>query len=478
MEAVLNWLWQGCVVAMACAAMLRVLERARANVRYVVCWAALLLVGGLPWLPSLATFFSTGLSTAPAAEAVFSTQDAVMVSLPDAWWTSALVMLTAWIAWAGVSTIRFASAMAAIRRARARAGAFPSQVESVLPHWNRVRLQGRRAALVVSDSVTTAAALGCGTPMIAVAPSLVKTLDATELDRVLIHEWAHVQRRDDLVHILQILVRVVAGWHPAVWWIDRRLHVEREMACDEMTVAITGSPKSYAACLLKLASLRGSGRPMLAAPAVFKAPGLRARVTKIVSPHRWIAPVWSRSLAAAIVVALGLMSAGVGRLTLVEASTLALPFESLAKPILHPRMDLTVPPVAAPTTSEPAEMRRSRRQSAPSAQPSQEPAAPTPSPSPQSHPPAPSPQAPATVNAVDTTLPVTHGSDELPGVPQTAVVSRPPEAAANTEAADPSRAPWNVASDAGKAVGRKSKDAGVATAGFFNRFARRVAGSF
>jgi hypothetical protein len=387
-------------------------------------------------------------------------------------------MLTAWIAWAGVSTIRFAAAMAALRRARVRARAFPSQVESGLPHWNRVRLQGRRATLVASDSVTTAAALGCGTPMIAVAPSLVKTLDAAELDRVLIHEWVHIQRRDDLVHILQILVGLVAGWHPAVWWIDRRLHVEREMACDEMTVAITGSPKSYAACLLKLSGLRGSGRTMLAAPAVFKASGLRARVTKIVSPHRWIAPVWSRSLASAIVVALCVTSAGVGRLTLVEASTLALPFEALAQPMVHPRMDLTVPPVAAPTTSESAEIRRPGRQSAAAAQPSQEPTAPTPSPSPQSQPQAPAPQAPATVNTVDTTLPVTHGSDELPGVPQTAVVSGPPEPPASTEAADPGRAPWTVAADAGKAVGRKSKDAGVATAGLFSRFARRVAGSF
>ena len=41
MDGVLNWLWQGCVVALVCAAMLRGLERARANVRYVVCWAAL-----------------------------------------------------------------------------------------------------------------------------------------------------------------------------------------------------------------------------------------------------------------------------------------------------------------------------------------------------------------------------------------------------------------------------------------------------
>ncbi len=53
MDSVLNWLWQGCVVAVACGAMLRVLERARANVRYVVCWTALLLIVALPGLPSL-----------------------------------------------------------------------------------------------------------------------------------------------------------------------------------------------------------------------------------------------------------------------------------------------------------------------------------------------------------------------------------------------------------------------------------------
>ena len=468
MDAVLNWLWQGCVVALACAAMLRVLQRARGNVRYVVCWAALLLVVALPWLPPP--------SIAPAADAVLSTQSDVVVSLPDAWWTSALVMLAAWMAWAGACTVRFASAIIALRRARARAQAFPAHVESVLPHWKRVRSEGRHATLVVSDSVTTAAALGCGAPMIAVAPSLVETLDAAELDRVLIHEWAHVQRRDDLVHILQILFRVVAGWHPAVWWIDRQLHVEREVACDEMTVAITGSPKSYAACLLKLAGLRSGGRTMLAAPAVFKAPGLRARVTKIVSPHQWIAPVWARSLAGAIVVALCVMSAGVGRLTLVEGTVLALPFDALSQAIPNPRVHIAVP-VAARTASEPAEIRRPRRQSAAPAPSSQEPAAPTASPSPQSQPQVAAPQTPATVNTVDSTLPVTHGAAELPGVPQAAVVSPPPELQAPSKAAD-SKAPWNVAADAGKAVGRKSKDAGIATAGFFSRVARSVAGSF
>jgi hypothetical protein len=44
--------------------------------------------------------------------------------------------------------------------------------------------------------------------------------------------------------------------------------------------------------------------------------------------------------------------------------------------------------------------------------------------------------------------------------------------------AESSRSPWSAAADGGVTLGRKSKDAGVATAGFFTRVARRVAGSF
>ena len=467
MDAVLNWLWQGGVVAIACALMLRVLERTRANVRYVVCWIALLLVVVLPALPSLA-------STTPAADAVLPAPTDAIVSLPRTWWTSALVMLALWTAWAAGSTLRFIAAMVALRRARARTRPFPAQVEAALPHWNRVRRHGRRSTLAVSDSVT-AAALGCGAPLIAVSPSLVETLDATELDRVVIHEWAHVQRRDDLLHVLLIVLRIAFGWHPAVWWIDRRLHIEREVACDELTVAITGSPKSYAACLLKLADLRGSARGMLAAPAVFTAPGLRARVTKIVAPHRWFAPAWSRTLAAAIVAALCLMAAGVGRLTLVEAAALARPFEAVATPINRPE-PAGIAPVSAKPASTPAESGRTRRQAAAPAPADQRPARSAQPSNPQAEP-TPATLPAAAVNPVDTTIPVSRGAAELPGIPMTDALSRRPETPSASDAAEPA-APWDVAADAGKTVGRKSRDAGVATAGFFSRFGRRVAGAF
>jgi D-alanyl-D-alanine endopeptidase (penicillin-binding protein 7) len=469
MDAVLNWVWQGCVVAAATFVMLRVLDRAHANVRYVVCWAALLLIVALPALPSF--------QSAVSVDASESAQRAAIVSLPDSWWASAMMMLSAWMIWASVCTVRFGAAMLALRRARVRGCTFPSQVESTLAHWSRVRAEGRRATLVLSDSVTTAAVLPWGAPMIAVAPSLVTTLGSAELDRVLIHEWAHVQRRDDVVSAVQIVIRIIAGWHPAVWWIDRRLQREREIACDEMTVAITGSPKSYAECLLKLASVKGAARAVQGAPALFTMSGLRARVTKIVSPHRVIAPIWSRGIAAAIVSVLCLTSAGVAGMELVAAAGFALPV--VPTRMLTTNLERLAPP-ALPTPSLPEEIKRSPRRAtvstpSPHGATAQDPARP---PSPPPTPASDAPIAPAAVNGVDSTPAAAEPHGDGTVAPATPAMVRNPGPALPAVTAEQPRSPWGAAADEGVALGRKSKDASVATAGFFARFARRVAGSF
>ena len=466
MDAVLNWLWQGGVVAVALRLTLITLDRTRANVRYVVCWAAALFVIALPALPSL--------QSAGSLDAVGARSDAI-VALPDAWWTSTHVMLAAWMLWASIHVVRLISAIFAIRHARIRGRAFPAHLESLLPHWRRVRFEGRRTTLVLSNSVTSAAVLGCGAPMIAVAPRLVRTLDPDDLDRVLIHEWAHVQRHDDVVNVLQIVVRVVAGWHPALWWIDRRLHVEREIACDEMTVAITGSPKSYAECLMKLSRLSGTPRAMQTAPAVFTPSSLRARVVKIVSPHRSIAPVWSRTLAAAMVLVLSLVSVVVGGLTLVEARAFAGPLVSDRTLTLSISSDRLLP-LAASVSSDRKMERSPRRVMGRSSSPQR----PRTEPSTSSPQPDPEPTAPPALqerNSVDSTRAAEGDPDPAPtfGSDVTSVPQTPQAPKVITE---PPQSPWSAVAAGGAALGQKSKEAGVATAGFFTRFARRLAGSF
>ena len=469
MDAVLNWLWQGGLVAAAAFVMLLTLQRAGANVRYALCWVALLLIAALPGLPSVA-------STTAATGALLPTQNDPIVSVPDAWWTSTVLIVAAWTIWASIQLVRFVLAIVGTRRARSRSHAFPSHLEAALPHWRRVRFEGRRATPVLSNSVTRAAVLGWGAPMIAVAPSIVRALDPDDLDRVLIHEWSHVQRHDDVVHILQIVVRVVAGWHPALWWIERRLHLEREIACDEITVAITGSPKSYAECLMKLSRLRGTPRQLQTAPTVFTPSDLRGRVAKIVSPYPCIAPVWSAALAGVMILVLCLASVAVGGLTLVEATALAQPLVSAPTLALGLSLDRPVP-VAPAVSSYPETLRSPRRAQGQSPSP-QRPK--TEEPSGSLQPAVESTAAPPSQepDVVDSTHAAQADPEPAP-IAALDVASVPQAQQASPQVtAEPPRSPWNAAAAGGVALGRKSKDAGVATAGVFTRFARRVAGSF
>ncbi len=68
----------------------------------------------------------------------------------------------------------------------------------------------------------------------------------------MLHEYAHVQRYDDWTKLLQVLIGAFAGWHPAVRLMMREIDFEREAACDDYVVDVTGAPRAYARCLTKV----------------------------------------------------------------------------------------------------------------------------------------------------------------------------------------------------------------------------------
>jgi beta-lactamase regulating signal transducer with metallopeptidase domain len=481
-DVLLNWVAQGGLVVLAAAAVLRLIPRSRTTARYWFAWAACVVVLGLPAVPHIVAVAFPLRGGHDAAAAL-----PPLVSMPIAWWTSTACVVVLWMLWCGVCGIRLAAAAIAVRAARRRSRSCPPAVQARLRQWSRVAATGRRARLVLSPGVRSAAVLGCGAPMIALAPALLEHLDDDDLDRVVLHEWAHVQRRDDVAQVIERIVTMVAGWHPAVWWLQRQLALEREVACDEIAVALTGSAKGYAACLVTLASLRLPPVRAVPAPAVLSSAGLRRRLVRILAPAHGIPRRRWRAIAICSSVALACLALAVGSVRVAEMAATASSVPGAARPHVQAEIaalvSATVPQLqdsAAVASVTPRRSRSAERGRPPQREPNVF-AADAASPAPES----------LLASAVGA-LP-SQPVGWLIEVPTSAATSLPPRTAVNagteTDSAAPAAdagpppgetrpGPWTAIADAAVALGRGPHSAGVATAGFFRRFGKQIAGSF
>jgi hypothetical protein len=113
----------------------------------------------------------------------------------------------------------------------------------------------------------------------------VQALSDEQLDQIVMHEQAHLERFDDWLRLVQALVAALAGLHPAVWFINRRIETERESACDDWVVARSGSAARYAACLADAATISaGTFDAARVAPAFRSSAALEARVRRLLDP--------------------------------------------------------------------------------------------------------------------------------------------------------------------------------------------------
>ena len=78
-------------------------------------------------------------------------------------------------------------------------------------------------------------------------------LSEEQFRAVIAHELAHIRRHDWLVNLFQVLVETLLFYHPAMWWLNRRIRIERELCCDEIAVSLTGSRLEYARALAQMA---------------------------------------------------------------------------------------------------------------------------------------------------------------------------------------------------------------------------------
>jgi beta-lactamase regulating signal transducer with metallopeptidase domain len=95
-------------------------------------------------------------------------------------------------------------------------------------------------------------------PLILMPVGMLAGLSPTQIESILLHELAHIQRHDYLMNTLQRYVEGLLFYHPAVWWISAIIRREREHCCDDLALSISGEPHEYARALAALEQNRFS----------------------------------------------------------------------------------------------------------------------------------------------------------------------------------------------------------------------------
>ncbi len=78
------------------------------------------------------------------------------------------------------------------------------------------------------------------------------------LDAIVLHELAHIVRRDSLTHLARTIVHSIYFFHPFVRWMDGRMTDDSEIAADEIAANALGDKKVYARALLSLEETRAN----------------------------------------------------------------------------------------------------------------------------------------------------------------------------------------------------------------------------
>jgi beta-lactamase regulating signal transducer with metallopeptidase domain len=313
--ALLHSVWQGVVAAGFAAIALRALRAATAQARYVVAcltlaalvgaWTVTALRSAIDHVNSPVTAAAgTSRSVPPllgpgpldfsSAVRVLRPSDLNTASTAPSWparlerWAASAVPL--WFAGVLFLSFRVSVGWLALERLRRMhlapvASDLDARVSTLA---QRVRVS-RPVRVAHSAAVHVPSVVGWLRPIILLPVSALSGLSPSQLDAVIAHELAHVRRHDFAINALQTAAEVLLFYHPACWWLSRRIRAEREHCCDDIAVAVCGDRLAYATALADLEALRQ--QPALALGAT-DGPLLRRVRRLVATPEPGGSPAW------------------------------------------------------------------------------------------------------------------------------------------------------------------------------------------
>jgi bla regulator protein BlaR1 len=162
------------------------------------------------------------------------------------------------------------------------------QVFQVSAHWeNRIKQicenMGINRAVRLAESGLAKAPVMIGhlKPVILLPIGLLTALGPSEVEAILIHELAHIRRRDYLVNVLQYLLETFFFFNPAVLWVSAQIRRERENCCDDIVLEQTGNQIAYIKALV--ACQEYQAQPQFAMAIQGQKGSLLGRVNRMIS---------------------------------------------------------------------------------------------------------------------------------------------------------------------------------------------------
>jgi hypothetical protein len=272
---ILNSLPEGLLVALFAWVTLRLLPRQNSGTRFAVWFVALLAVAGLPLIGGIM-----------GARSLLSAGDKrPLITLPGPW---GILLFLVWLLAVCATMLRLAAGLWRLRGLRKSCSALDlAQLAPAIRKTVSDFSSSRSVILATSEKVNVPSALGFFRPMIVIPAWAMRELPPEELNIILLHEFAHLRRWDDWTNLLQKVVRAIFVFHPAIWWIDGRLSLEREMACDDVVLTETANPRGYAKCLITLLEKSVARRGWtMAQAAVHRAREASMRLAQILDANR------------------------------------------------------------------------------------------------------------------------------------------------------------------------------------------------
>lgn len=297
--ALIHSLWQCAAIGILFAAINLTLRRAGANLRYLLSYAALLAMPASAVATFFALFRNHDLSVAlppsmpvlsriatnhlPSAAITPSSNPLPYLNMVVWFWLAGVVAMSVWSA-----TGWFVAQRLKRRSNRALPQIWQSRLADLAGQLG-IR---RGIRLCESTLAQVPAVIGWIRPVILIPAGALINLSPQELEAILAHELAHIRRFDYVANLLQSAIEALMFYHPAMWWIAKRIRAERENCCDDLAIVACGDRVVYARALTALEELRSS-YPQFAMAAT--AGPLLSRVRRLLGqddPRRRSLPVW------------------------------------------------------------------------------------------------------------------------------------------------------------------------------------------